>query len=105
ERRQHELRSRHDGFSIGQVTVPRYPAVPRGLCRTVSAFAVGTLRQGRRAFRANRCAEVHCRSLRGTAMTLLSDAPSLARPELEAYWMPFTANRQFKAAPRMLVRA
>ncbi|HXS53696.1 MAG TPA: aspartate aminotransferase family protein [Usitatibacter sp.] len=38
-------------------------------------------------------------------MTLLSDAPSLARPELEAYWMPFTANRQFKAAPRMLVRA
>ncbi|HYQ24159.1 aspartate aminotransferase family protein [Stenotrophomonas sp.] len=28
------------------------------------------------------------------------------RPEsLEAYWMPFTANRQFKGAPRMLVRA
>ena len=24
---------------------------------------------------------------------------------LEAYWMPFTANRQFKRAPRMLVRA
>ena len=23
--------------------------------------------------------------------------------DLEAYWMPFTANRQFKAAPRMLV--
>jgi len=38
-------------------------------------------------------------------MTLLSDAPSLAHPGLEAYWMPFTANRQFKAAPRMLVRA
>src|SRR6516164_314679 len=24
---------------------------------------------------------------------------------LEAYWMPFTANRQFKKAPRLLVRA
>ncbi|MFE1597315.1 aspartate aminotransferase family protein [Methylobacterium sp. ID0610] len=26
-------------------------------------------------------------------------------PRLDAYWMPFTANRQFKAAPRMLVSA
>jgi len=25
--------------------------------------------------------------------------------DLEAFWMPFTANRQFKAAPRMLVSA
>ena len=25
--------------------------------------------------------------------------------DLEAYWMPFTANRQFKAKPRMLARA
>ena len=25
--------------------------------------------------------------------------------DLDAYWMPFTANRQFKAAPRMLVAA
>ena len=24
---------------------------------------------------------------------------------LEAHWMPFTANRQFKAAPRMLAKA
>ena len=23
----------------------------------------------------------------------------------DAYWMPFTANRQFKAAPRMIVSA
>ncbi len=38
-------------------------------------------------------------------MALLSDDPSLARPELEAFWMPFTANRQFKAAPRMVVKA
>lgn len=27
------------------------------------------------------------------------------RPPLENYWMPFTANRQFKAAPRLLVEA
>ncbi|WP_298957660.1 aspartate aminotransferase family protein [uncultured Methylobacterium sp.] len=27
------------------------------------------------------------------------------RPSLDAYWMPFTANRQFKAAPRLLVAA
>ena len=24
---------------------------------------------------------------------------------LAAYWMPFTANRQFKAAPRLMARA
>jgi len=28
-----------------------------------------------------------------------------ARADLEALWMPFTANRQFKAQPRLLVRA
>jgi len=33
-------------------------------------------------------------------------APDLGnRTDLSAYWMPFTANRQFKAAPRMLVSA
>ena len=26
-------------------------------------------------------------------------------PLLDSYWMPFTANRQFKAAPRMLTAA
>jgi adenosylmethionine-8-amino-7-oxononanoate aminotransferase len=26
-------------------------------------------------------------------------------PSLENYWMPFTANRQFKAAPRLLASA
>ncbi len=26
-------------------------------------------------------------------------------PSLDAFWMPFTANRQFKAAPRLLVEA
>lgn len=25
--------------------------------------------------------------------------------QMDAYWMPFTANRQFKSAPRMLVSA
>ncbi len=29
----------------------------------------------------------------------------VATNNLEAYWMPFTANRQFKQAPRMLVAA
>ncbi len=38
--------------------------------------------------------------------TAQSDAaPALGRNDLEAYWMPFTANRQFKAAPRLLVSA
>jgi len=27
------------------------------------------------------------------------------RSALDAYWMPFTANRHFKSAPRMLVKA
>jgi beta-alanine--pyruvate transaminase len=29
----------------------------------------------------------------------------LNRPDLDAYWMPFTANRQFKADPRLIVGA
>ncbi|MDF0605702.1 aspartate aminotransferase family protein [Neisseriaceae bacterium TC5R-5] len=29
----------------------------------------------------------------------------MTQPNMEAFWMPFTANRQFKAAPRMLVSA
>jgi beta-alanine--pyruvate transaminase len=32
-------------------------------------------------------------------------AHRLSRSELEAFWMPFTANRQFKDAPRLLARA
>jgi beta-alanine--pyruvate transaminase len=31
--------------------------------------------------------------------------PSPATADLEAFWMPFTANRQFKANPRLLARA
>ena len=29
----------------------------------------------------------------------------LATNDLEAFWMPFTANRQYKKAPRLFVRA
>jgi beta-alanine--pyruvate transaminase len=38
-------------------------------------------------------------------MTILSDQLRLTPAELDAYWMPFTANRQFKAKPRMMARA
>jgi beta-alanine--pyruvate transaminase len=31
--------------------------------------------------------------------------PALSHDELDAFWMPFTANRQFKSKPRMLARA
>ena len=36
--------------------------------------------------------------------TAASVAP-LTRSDLEALWLPFTANRQFKAQPRLLARA
>jgi beta-alanine--pyruvate transaminase len=32
-------------------------------------------------------------------------SPGLAHDELDAFWMPFTANRHFKANPRLLARA
>ena len=40
----------------------------------------------------------------------MNDAQHLAAPRLdaawlEAHWMPFTANREFKANPRMMVAA
>ena len=38
-------------------------------------------------------------------MTILSDQLHLTAADLDAHWMPFTANRQFKAAPRMLAKA
>ncbi|MFO0115635.1 MAG: aspartate aminotransferase family protein [Betaproteobacteria bacterium] len=38
-------------------------------------------------------------------MTILSDQLHLHRDQLDAYWMPFTSNRHFKAAPRMLASA
>jgi beta-alanine--pyruvate transaminase len=38
-------------------------------------------------------------------MTILSDSLDLAPDDLDSYWMPFTANRQFKAAPRLFTKA
>ena len=38
-------------------------------------------------------------------MTVLSDQLHLHPDQLGAYWMPFTSNRQFKSAPRMLASA
>ena len=38
-------------------------------------------------------------------MTKNPDAKAAQALSLDAYWMPFTANRQFKQAPRMLARA
>jgi beta-alanine--pyruvate transaminase len=38
-------------------------------------------------------------------MTILSDPLRQASADLDAHWMPFTANRQFKAAPRLLAKA
>src|SRR5579862_7560434 len=41
-----------------------------------------------------------------TVECVMTDAaPSLSRADLEALWLPFTANRQFKAQPRLLERA
>jgi beta-alanine--pyruvate transaminase len=38
-------------------------------------------------------------------MSTVAPGESLSRSELEAFWMPFTANRQFKSKPRLLARA
>ena len=34
-----------------------------------------------------------------------TDAPTVLPNDLQAYWMPFTPNRQFKKAPRLITRA
>ena len=38
-------------------------------------------------------------------MPSITSPAALTRSDLEALWLPFTANRQFKAAPRLLARA
>jgi beta-alanine--pyruvate transaminase len=38
-------------------------------------------------------------------MTILSDSLQLDHEDLDSYWMPFTANRQFKSSPRLFVKA
>jgi len=40
-----------------------------------------------------------------TAKPQLVSAPALAGADLDTYWMPFTANRQFKKDPRVIVAA
>ena len=40
-----------------------------------------------------------------TQMQTTVALPALSREELEAHWMPFTPNREFKRNPRMIVRA
>lgn len=39
------------------------------------------------------------------AMSNARSSAALSRSDLEALWLPFTANRQFKANPRLLARA
>src|SRR6478672_8597718 len=52
---------------------------------------------------------IGCRQIQttGTAMTTstASLTPQGTPNDLDAYWMPFTANRSFKANPRMVARA
>ena len=38
-------------------------------------------------------------------MSRPAEKPALKPNDLEAFWMPFTANRSFKKRPRILVRA
>jgi len=40
-----------------------------------------------------------------TGQPPMGSAPPLRGSALDAYWMPFTANRQFKQAPRLMVKA
>src|SRR3974390_2863648 len=39
------------------------------------------------------------------ASMALEETTGLAPNDLEAFWLPFTPNRAFKAAPRLLARA
>jgi beta-alanine--pyruvate transaminase len=39
------------------------------------------------------------------AMSLAHNAPQTVPNDLEAYWLPFTPNRAFKKAPRLIARA
>jgi beta-alanine--pyruvate transaminase len=43
--------------------------------------------------------------LSSPAIQAVPMSPALTREALEAFWMPFTANRQFKDQPRLLARA
>ncbi|MFM0278496.1 hypothetical protein P0D75_10800 [Paraburkholderia sediminicola] len=35
----------------------------------------------------------------------MNERAGVNTPDMSAFWMPFTANRQFKSAPRLLASA
>ncbi len=41
----------------------------------------------------------------GHAETKIQEAPRASAYSMDAYWMPFTPNRDFKNDPKMVVRA
>ena len=44
-----------------------------------------------------------CVTSKGAAMDVPFPANKRKTNDLDAFWMPFTANRQFKEAPRLFV--
>ena len=40
-----------------------------------------------------------------TQAPLAATGAAAPKPKMDAFWMPFTANRQFKKAPRLLSKA
>lgn len=54
---------------------------------------------------AGRLLQVAERALSTPAVRGLATAAAESKPDLNAFWMPFTNNRQFKSAPRMFVGA
>src|SRR6185437_5660755 len=55
------------------------------------------------SFRANALITHHPQPSPSTMPTAVPESPS--RADLEAHWMPFTPNRQFKSKPRILAKA
>ena len=51
------------------------------------------------------CGKLSGSSTEMSPMTVLSEVPRPEAADLEAHWMPFTANRAFKKAPRLLAGA
>lgn len=57
----------------------------------------------RRSAQLPRCGQIFVAFL--VMEPLMAQSAPLVPNDLDAFWMPFTANRQYKAAPRMLVSA
>src|SRR3981081_405071 len=51
------------------------------------------------------CAGMTDRESKGVVMALAPRTASAVPNDLESYWMPFTSNRAFKKAPRLIARA